>query len=119
PAPPRDPVPAPTFAEEAAPWEHLAGDTNDATARLDTDRAGGSSRRSHINQSREAAQARRRLILILGILGGVVVVLVGLVLWLALRGKSGGSGKPSNFERPRATLTVGPDGDYRTIAEAL
>jgi len=112
------PAPAPPLVEEAAPWEHLAGDTDDARARLDTDHARGSSR-ARINQAREAAQARRRLIVILSIVGGVAVVLSGLVLWLALRGESGGKGKPSDGERQRAVLTVGPDADFKTIADAL
>jgi len=109
------PAPAPTLAEEAAPWEQLAADTK-PTARLDTDRSSG--RSSRVNQAREAAQSRRRLILILSIVSGVAVVLSGLVLWLALR-RSGGPGKSSDGERSRAVLAVGPDADYKTIADAL
>jgi serine/threonine protein kinase len=114
---PHVPVPAAVPAEEAAPWEQLASDTN-PTARLDTERASGH-RRSRVHQDQEAAQARRRLILILSIVGGAAVVLIALVLWLALRGKPGGTGKGSEGDRPRATLIVGSDGDYRTVADAL
>jgi len=109
------PPAAVTAAEEEAPWASLAADTHDTTSQLDTDRAAGG--RARLDQSREAAQARRRLFVILGIIGAVVLVLSIIGVWLALRGKPSDTGKKTE---PESTIHhVGRDGDFNTIAEAL
>src|SRR5262245_16845668 len=119
PAPPKNstapPPAAVTAAEEEAPRASLAADPHDTTSQLDTDRAAGG--RARLDQSREAAQARRRLFVILGIIGAVVLVLSIIGVWLALRGKPSDTGKKTE---PESTIHhVGRDGDFNTIAEAL
>jgi len=54
---------------------------------------------------------------VLGIIGGVVLVLVILGVWLALRGKSSDTGKRTEVEP--TIHRVGRDGDFDTINEAL
>jgi hypothetical protein len=96
----------------------VAGDTDAVTARVDTDCPSG---RRRLAQSREAAQTRRRLYLILAVVGAVTVVLVAVVLWLALRRGSAPPRSSDAEERPRHATTrrVGPGERYKSIAVAL
>ena len=123
PAAAKAPAP-PAPAEEAAPWEKIAGDTDDLTARLDTARDGpGSSRRRTARSpgaaERNAERARRRLIWLLAGVGLVAVVSLGLVLGLLLGKKSVPRPNPEGGTHKPTTHYVGDDSPLKTIGDAL
>src|SRR5262249_27451196 len=102
-------------AEEAVVWEQFAVDTDDLTAHLDTASAGGK-RKPRLAQSLEADRTRRRLYLIMGIVGLAVALVLGFVIWRVLTGdNTGQQPRHDGKQRQATTFYVGPDAENSSI----
>src|SRR5262249_5256597 len=103
--------------DEAAPWDKLPSETDDPSARADTPRSG---RRA---QTLEAEKNRRRLYLIMAAVGGGVLLVIGVILWLVLRNgdkeQEPDKDRTTEISKGPVVRYVGPGERYKSVREAL
>jgi hypothetical protein len=119
--------------EDSSVWPDRTPQTDNLTAKVDTDPATARSASGAVSRKRRAflkaeaeAAARRRLFWIIGIASGAFLLILGLILLLAFwpssakdtttdsKSESTNKGKP-----PLVVNPVGGEGVYRTLAEAV
>jgi eukaryotic-like serine/threonine-protein kinase len=120
-------APAAPLEEEAASWEKLVSDTDDATAHQDTTpksgKRSGASRRGLSGRNLQLPTvSSRRLWIVIGAATAAVILLVGLITWIAVALSSTGP-KTQPGQTQRQPLRVDPSGAdktaYRTIKDAV
>lgn len=107
-----------TEVGEEAPWEDLAPETDDLTARLDT----RPSTARPLRGANPESEASSRFPWLLVVAGALLLVGTGTAAWLILRGDQGkGPGDVTTKpERKQRTLYVGGEGSsFQTIGAAL
>ncbi len=116
------PAAAPTRDDDSIPWERLASDTDDPTARADTaprsSRKNLSSSRSRLagRSGVHAAQDRRRLLLVVAVVSVAVLASLAFLYWKFIVNQQPKThpGRP-----PLRVNKAGPPGEFKTIQEAL